>query len=225
MGEMSTTRERREARATRLEEWAAKRAGQSDGMHEAARAHTAGIPFGQPILIGHHSEKRHRNAIAKGWDAMGRAVENDQKAQGMADRAASIRKQAAGAIYTDDENAAEALAAKIASMERTRDAMKAANAGFNKANRAELKAMSAWDRDNARPYRSYQITNLTGNISRTKQRLAGLGAAQARQQTDRMITARRSGSCADCGAAIEQGDTIRYSRANGARCATCEEQA
>jgi len=30
-----------------------------------SRKATAGIPFGQPILVGHHSERRHRNAIEK----------------------------------------------------------------------------------------------------------------------------------------------------------------
>lgn len=220
---MGTTRERREARAARLEEWAAKRAGQSDGMHDAARAHTAQIPFGQPILVGHHSEKRHRNAISRGWDAMGRAVENDQKAASMADRAANIRAQAAGAIYTDDDDAAERLTEKIEKLTAQRDAWKAANAAYRKEHKEELKGLTAWAKSERLPVAGYQITNQTANIGRLKQRLAGLDQARARQATDRVITARRSGSCADCGAQIQQGDQIRYSRANGARCATCEE--
>lgn len=220
---MGTTRERRLARAERLKGWAEAREAQSEQMHEAARAETAQIPFGQPILIGHHSEKRHRAAIDRGWNKMGAAVANDQKAESMAQRARSIEAQAAGAIYTDDEDAGERLTAKIAAMEAERDGMKAANAAYRKEQRAELQAMTGWDRDNALPYRSYQITNLTGNIGRAKKRLAGLGAARARQATDRVIIARRSGKCADCGAAIEIGDRIRYSRANGARCESCEE--
>ena len=37
------------------------------------------IPAGQPILVGHHSEKRHRNAIDKSWNALGKSVEFDEK--------------------------------------------------------------------------------------------------------------------------------------------------
>ena len=61
---MSTTyRERRQARADKLREWSASRAAKSDAAHDAATSISAGIPFGQPILVGHHSEGRHRRDI------------------------------------------------------------------------------------------------------------------------------------------------------------------
>lgn len=221
--EAMTYRERREARAERLREWAGKRESVAGAMYEDARAQTAQIPFGQPILVGHHSERGHRAAIERGWSKMGAAVENSRKAEEMASRADEIERQAAGAIYTDDADAAERLTAKIASMEAERERMKAANAAYRKDHRAALKAMSAYERGQAVPFPSYSITNLGGNISRAKARLAGLDRARARQQTDRVIVARRSGRCADCGAAIEVGDRIRYSRANGARCEQREE--
>ena len=177
---MTTTRERRLSRAERLRGWSEKREAQSDALHEDARAQTASIPFGQPILVGHHSERGHRAAIERGWSKMGAAVENDRKAADMAARAASIEAQAAGAIYTDDADAGERLAEKIAAMEGQRDRMKAANTAYRAAHRAELKAMTAYERSLAVPYPSWQITNLTANIGRAKQRLAGLAGARAR---------------------------------------------
>lgn len=61
--------ERQEARANRLE-------AESDARLAAARQIQDGIPLGQPILVGHHSERRHRKDLAridtnyrKGFDA------------------------------------------------------------------------------------------------------------------------------------------------------------
>lgn len=36
--------------------------------------------MGQPILVGHHSERAHRNAIDKSWNALGKSVEYSNKA-------------------------------------------------------------------------------------------------------------------------------------------------
>ncbi|HAO14890.1 MAG TPA: hypothetical protein DDE71_04930, partial [Tenacibaculum sp.] len=40
-----------------------------------------GIPFGQPILVGHHSEKRHRRTIEKAHRAMDKCLEESKKAE------------------------------------------------------------------------------------------------------------------------------------------------
>src|SRR4051794_4138295 len=55
-----TRRERLERRAERLRGWADGRDAKADAAYEASRAATEHIPFGQPILIGHHSERGHR---------------------------------------------------------------------------------------------------------------------------------------------------------------------
>jgi len=46
-----------------------------------------GIPFGQPILIGHHSERRHRKTIERAWAQMGKSVEESEKAKDYINRA------------------------------------------------------------------------------------------------------------------------------------------
>ena len=44
------------------------------------REEVSGIPFGQPILVGHHSEGRHRRTIERAHNAMRRGIEADKKA-------------------------------------------------------------------------------------------------------------------------------------------------
>jgi hypothetical protein len=48
-----------------------------------------GIPFGQPILVGHHSERRHRATIERADRAMRRGVEASREAEGARNGAAA----------------------------------------------------------------------------------------------------------------------------------------
>lgn len=57
--------ERLENRAEGLQRKAERLHATADREWEAGRAATAGIPMGQPILVGHHSESRHRAALAR----------------------------------------------------------------------------------------------------------------------------------------------------------------
>lgn len=173
---MSTTRERREARAARLNEWADKREAKAAAEHRNGdlREEVSGIPMGQPILAGHHSQRRHENAIEKANAASRRAIDNSDKASEMRSKAANIEAAAANAIYSDDEDAVDRLRERIAQLEAQRAGMKAANAAFRKQHSAALKAMDAYERGEAVPYPSYALANLSGKITRNRQRLADL---------------------------------------------------
>jgi hypothetical protein len=151
-------------------------------------------------------------------DGMNASVELDRKAQAQARAADEIEAQAASAIYDDDPDAIEALTAKLAKLEARREAMKAANAEYRKEHRAELKAMSPYERGQAIPYPSYSLQNLGGNIGRCRDRLARLQREKVTGPRDRLISARFASDCADCGARLEKGDLIRYNRQQGARC-------
>lgn len=175
-----TYRERREARADRLDEWAEKREAKAAADLERARSMASVIPFGQPILVGHYSERSDRNYRARIGSTYDRAFESAQKAESMSSRAAGIRDQLDRSIYSDDPDAVEALTVRIAELEAQRDRIKSENASFRKAHGAELRAMSAYERDQAMPHPSYRLSNLTGNIKRNKDRLKVVEAQQAR---------------------------------------------
>ncbi len=124
---MSTFRERRLERAERLREWAEKRAARSSGQFKRAHDLVSGIPFGQPILVGHHSERRHRRTLERSDAAMRAGWEDSKKADDMTSRAGNIEDAADRAIYMDDPDAIERLTEKIAQLEAKRDARKKAN--------------------------------------------------------------------------------------------------
>lgn len=76
---------RREARlarkADRYGEWAESRERKEAAEHHRVHSLLDGIPAGQPILVGHHSERGHRRTLEKADNAMRRAVENHQMAE------------------------------------------------------------------------------------------------------------------------------------------------
>lgn len=68
-------------RADRRRSWAASAEDKSDKYYQQSHDITKNIPMGQPILVGHHSERRHRRDLDKSWNAMGKSVEFSKKAE------------------------------------------------------------------------------------------------------------------------------------------------
>jgi phospholipid N-methyltransferase len=66
--------ERAEERAERFEGYRENRAADADSARQAVKAITSGIPLGQPILIGHHSQKRAERDAERIERGMARAV-------------------------------------------------------------------------------------------------------------------------------------------------------
>lgn len=220
---MATYRERREARAEKRREWAASRAAKSDAAHERSHALASMIPFGQPILVGHHSEGRHRADVARIENGMRSFVDNARMADRHEQAADEIERQLATSIYDDDPDAIERLAEKIARLEAKRDRMKAENAEFRKANREALKAMGAYDRHQAMPHASYTLTNLGATIRNAKQRMERLARERDQGPVYPTLAARFAGRCDRCGDAVAKGDTIYYCRTADERvlCRSC----
>ena len=173
-----TYRERREARAERLREWAEK------------REHTANAQLNsQPSLRhdwafitqpGHIPERARMNA------ADGRAVESLRKAEGMVARADGIEGQLAHAIYSDDDDAVTRLKERIVGLEAERDRIKA----YNKSCRDGKPNLPLLTKEEQRvllsclqfqayackqnQFPAYHLANLNGNLNRQKHRLANL---------------------------------------------------
>lgn len=79
----------------------------------------------QPILVGHHSEKRHRRDLDKSWNAMAKSVQESDKAEYYRKKAEAAENN--NAIYTEDEDSVERLEEKIARLEKLQQTMKDRN--------------------------------------------------------------------------------------------------
>ncbi|VVE56956.1 methyltransferase type 11 [Pandoraea aquatica] len=87
--------ERAAMRAERFDVYSESNSRKSDSAHQAARESVAGIPMGQPILVGHHSEACHRRALERQDTNMRKAIETAERAESWARRAAAAQANAA----------------------------------------------------------------------------------------------------------------------------------
>lgn len=212
-----TRRERLEARAEKRRTWAGSAERKADAAHERVYQIADGIPFGQPILVGHHSEGRARRDQARMESGMRTSVDESRKAERHEEAADSIERQLANSIFSDDENAVEQLRAKVKRLETQRNEWKAANAEYRRERKAELAAMTPYERSQAIPYPSYSLTNLGATIRNAKQRADQLEQEQAmvaagERGHGRTMGSRYPGTCADCGGEIERGTPIIWYR-------------
>jgi hypothetical protein len=196
-----TYRERRERKAERLRGWAEKRKAKSGAAFKGAHDAIDGIPPGQPILVGHHSEKRHRGALERHDQRMRAGFEHQEKARSMESRAAEIDRQAENAIYSDDDDAIERLEERIAELEQQRERIKVSSKAIRKyglealmqpappfeltqkEKRDALSLMSCtpYHKVESRGWPSYYLQNLGGNITRNRKRLEQLKAREAQR--------------------------------------------
>lgn len=86
--------DRAEARAERAENFATARAQQAAAARDAVSAFTEHMPLGQPILRGHHSERRARKDAERIENGMRRAVRLWETSQYWTRRAAAALSQA-----------------------------------------------------------------------------------------------------------------------------------
>lgn len=190
-----TYRERREARAERLRQWADKRDARSAAAFGTAHTIADGIPLGQPILVGHHSEKRARRDQDRIHAGMRAGIDHADKAAAMRSRADNIDAAADHAIYRDDSDAPERLAERIAELEAERARWTAYNAACRMAGRSTADALALLDDrqraslESVAKYAAYQLrkagqapgyvtSNLSGQISKARDRLATIEKAR-----------------------------------------------
>jgi protein-L-isoaspartate O-methyltransferase len=86
--------ERAELRADRFSDYSGNRAADSAQASEAVRRITDGIPLGQPILVGHHSERHARKDAEKIENGMRKAVKLWETSKYWTDRAAGALRHA-----------------------------------------------------------------------------------------------------------------------------------
>ena len=75
------SQERAKNKAEKLVGYAANAEKRSDQYYEASQEGRDFLALGEPIKVGHHSERRHRKLIERNWERMGKSVSESEKAQ------------------------------------------------------------------------------------------------------------------------------------------------
>lgn len=120
-----TRKERQEARAERFRQYADNAEKRAATAFNVSNDAVADIPLGQPILVGHHSEKAHRRAIERSNNAMSRCVRESEKAAYYRRKAESVENNES--IYLEDDDAIDRLKEKIAKLTALQEQMKGSN--------------------------------------------------------------------------------------------------
>ena len=117
--------ERQGAKAERYSELATKAKNESEQRYQTAKEIGDFIPMGQPILVGHHSEGRHRRDLNRIDTNMRKSIEADEKAKYYEDKAK--RAESSNVISSDDPAAVVKLIEKLNSLVKNQELMKAVN--------------------------------------------------------------------------------------------------
>jgi hypothetical protein len=75
------TQERAKNKAEKYNNWAASADNKSTEYYNRSNKDRDFLSLGEPIKIGHHSEKRHRKVIDQAWNNMGKSVELSETAE------------------------------------------------------------------------------------------------------------------------------------------------
>lgn len=198
---MNRYEQRQADRKARLER-AADRAGQEASQAFAsADAISRRFEGGQPILVGHHSERKARRDQDRMHGAMDRGVAADRRAKELSARAASV---GGGGISSDDPDAVAKLRAReaelVAELERAK-ALRKAMRGWRQAGqyateaetaailqdlrdrcesvaatKAEISRMASCLRAGQEAVPAYMVSNPRENLRRVQERIAQLEA-------------------------------------------------
>ncbi|MES2208497.1 MAG: DUF3560 domain-containing protein [Pseudomonadota bacterium] len=183
--------ERLERKRDRYTSLAAKARQQSDSVYKQARSMSSCIPFGQPILVGHHSERRDRNFRSRIHNTYGKSFALSDKASYYEGKAASV---GSGGISSDDPEAIQKLKAELSDCEALQDRMKKVNACIRKNNREGLKALGYSEQGIESLFKpdfcgrigfaAYQLSNNNANMRRIKLRIQDLEKRAKREDKE-----------------------------------------
>lgn len=117
--------EKRQARINRYKELAEKNQIISNQLSNKAHAMAETIPFGQPIIVGHHSEKKDRVYMAKIEQTFKKSMEINKKAEYYTQKAEVAINNSS--ISSDNPKGIELLKEKLNNLQNLQEIMKAAN--------------------------------------------------------------------------------------------------
>lgn len=154
--------ERQEYKKEMYQERAEKADKRSQSHYERHRDIASVIPMGQPILIGHHSEKRHRNDLKRIDNEMRKSIQESEKADYYRNKVDNIDNSKV--ISSDDPQAIEKLQARIEELEKAKEEVK------------------------ARPHEWYELQYLNADIRRLKDRIKEIQELEELQFEDITFT-------------------------------------
>ena len=163
--------ERQQERAERYTELSEKAKSESEQAYENSIKMSRVLPFGQPILVGHHSEGSHRNLIKRMDNAMGKSVKLQEKSEYYKNKAEATLNN--NTISSDDPEAITKLKAKLEGLELQRTKIKE----YNKEAKKQGKEQEA----------SYVLSNLGQNILSIKKRIKHIQATKELNIEDKVI--------------------------------------
>ena len=188
---MNTYESKIAARQERYQELAVKAQTESGNTAEKAVRMLDCLWGGQPVLVGHHSEKKHRALLGRSDDAMRKASKLTEKAAYYEEKAASV---GTGGISSDDPDAIAKLQADLTKREEKQVFMKKANTLIKKNDRAGLVALGLTQEQadkmfipdfcNRIGFASCELTNNNANIKRLKGRIEELEKLAARENKE-----------------------------------------
>ncbi|HMM61779.1 MAG TPA: DUF3560 domain-containing protein, partial [Candidatus Rifleibacterium sp.] len=186
---------KRRDRALRFADRAAKTGQKASGLFRQADKISERFYMGQPILVGHHSERGARAAQNRMHNKMDAALKEEKKAEYYSQRAESAEKNKS--ISSADEDAIVKLKAKLESLSKVQERMKQANkvvkasklsdaekiTKLQEQGFSEAKAKNLLEKDFAGRvgFPAYALQNNNAEMSRLKKRIEELSVKQSQQ--------------------------------------------
>jgi len=194
---MNTYQAKIEEKKERYQELADKASKRSEQAYSTLKSISNMIPMGQPILVGHYSEGRHRRDLERMDNGMRKSIKEDKKAAYYQSKA---NNYGSNGISSDNPDAITELKEKLQKMETSREKMKAVNADFKKCKgdidkmttvsettKQALKKEISLDWRQKIPFPGYSLTNLGARIRSTKKRIEELERKSKQVTSEKII--------------------------------------
>lgn len=186
---MSDYEERKRARIDRYRERAEQARQESRQLSHESISMLEHIPPGQPILVGHHSERGHRKLLERSDRKMEQSIAASEKAAYYEHKAEAAERNTA--IFADDPEALTKLTEKLEGLQMAQTRMKQINAYYRKhgtcqgfhglseeqAEKLDDRVRNGYSWEKA-PYPAYALSNNNQEIRRLKERIKQLTEAQ-----------------------------------------------
>jgi len=183
----SDYQERKESRIRSLTKKAEKAKKESTQYIQKSKDAVVGIEPGQPVLIGHHSEKKHRAAIKKMDSAMQKAIKaNDKSTYYQIKTTIAVNNQS---ISSDDPKAESLYKDKLEKLQALQEFMKSVNTFWRKNKTMKgypkisdekaaqideyMKTASSWVQKSG-PFEKWELSNNNAEIHRIKEKIKSL---------------------------------------------------